>query len=85
MLKKTLILTAFLIGLGTTLFAQALFIFTPLTLPDAQYGSAYANQTFTVIGGVAPYTFSVTAGSLPPGMSLSPSGTISGPPTAAGS
>ncbi len=85
MLKKTLILTAFLIGLGTTLFAQALFVFTPLTLPDAQYGSPYASQTFTVIGGVAPYTFSVTAGNLPPGMSLSPSGTISGTPTSAGS
>jgi len=85
MLRKTLFLTALLIGLGTTLFAQALFIFTPLTLPDAQYGSAYANQTFSVIGGVAPYTFLVTVGSLPPGMSLSTSGSISGTPTAAGS
>jgi predicted hotdog family 3-hydroxylacyl-ACP dehydratase len=85
MLRKSLFLTAILIGLGTSLFAQALFVFTPLTLPDAQYGSAYSSQTFTVIGGVAPYTFSVTAGSLPPGMSLSPSGTISGTPTAAGS
>ncbi|HXB34651.1 MAG TPA: MBG domain-containing protein [Puia sp.] len=85
MLRKTLFLTALLIGLGTTLFAQAIFVFTPLTLPDAQYGSPYAGQTFTVIGGVAPYTFSVTAGSLPPGMSLSPSGTISGTPTSAGS
>jgi MBG domain (YGX type) len=85
MLRRTLFLFALLIGLGTTGFAQALFIFTPLTLPDAQYGSAYASQTLNVIGGIPPYTFAVTAGSLPPGMSLSTSGTISGTPTAAGS
>ncbi|HUB60206.1 MAG TPA: MBG domain-containing protein [Puia sp.] len=85
MLKKTLFLTALLIGLGTTVFAQALFIFSPGSLPDGQYGSAYANQTLTVIGGIPPYTFSVSAGSLPPGMSLSPAGVISGTPTAAGS
>ncbi len=78
-------MTALLIGLGTHVFAQALFVFTPLTLPDAQYGSAYAGQTFTVIGGLPPYTFSISAGNLPPGMTLSPSGTISGTPTAAGS
>jgi MBG domain (YGX type) len=84
MLKKTLILTALLIGLGITAFAQALFIFTPTTLPDGQYGSAYNSQTLTVVGGIPPYTFAVTAGSVPPGMSLSSSGTISGTPTSAG-
>jgi MBG domain (YGX type) len=83
MLKKTLILIALLTGLGTTSFAQT-FIFLPPTLSDGQYGSAYNSQTLTVIGGFPPYTFSVTAGSLPPGMSLSNAGTLSGTPTAAG-
>jgi hypothetical protein len=34
--------------------------------------------------GTAPYTFSLGSGSLPPGMTLSSSGTISGTPTTAG-
>jgi len=85
MLKKALILTAVLMGLGTAIFAQALFIFTPTTLPDAQYATSYPNQTVSVVlGGVPPYTYAITAGSLPAGMGLSADGTISGTPTLAG-
>jgi hypothetical protein len=40
--------------------------------------------SFSASGGTAPYTWSVTAGQLPPGLSLSPSGAISGTPTASG-
>ncbi len=46
-------------------------------------GLAYA-QTVTATGGVAPYTFGVTAGSLPTGLSLSPSGGLTGTPTVLG-
>ncbi len=35
-------------------------------------------------GGTAPYTFTIVSGSLPPGLTLSPSGAISGVPTVAG-
>ncbi|MDW8412837.1 MAG: putative Ig domain-containing protein [Acidobacteriota bacterium] len=57
---------------------------TPTTLPPFTVGVSYS-QTLTASGGTAPYTFTLSSGSLPPGISLSPSGTISGIATAAGS
>ncbi len=61
---------------------------SPLTLPAAAAGVAY-NQTITANGGTAPYTFSVTSGSLPPVLNLSSSGPssalLSGTPTTPGS
>jgi hypothetical protein len=53
------------------------------TLPDATAGTAY-NQQLTVTGGTAPFTWTVSSGSLPPGLSLSSSGLLSGTPTTAG-
>src|SRR6516165_8413155 len=35
-------------------------------------------------GGVPPYTWSVSSGNLPPGLVLSPAGSLSGTPTSAG-
>lgn len=44
------------------------------------------NQTITVSGGVAPYNYTISNGSLPPGLSLaSTTGTITGTPTTPGS
>ncbi len=61
---------------------------SPASLPAATAGAAYS-QTLTASGGTAPYVFSVTAGSLPPGLTLSPSGPatalLSGIPTTTGS
>lgn len=58
---------------------------TPTTLGGGTQGVAYS-QTLTPGGGQAPYTFSTTlaSGGLPPGLSLSSSGVISGTPTSAG-
>jgi len=56
---------------------------TTTTLPGATIGTAYST-TIGVTGGVAPYTFSITAGALPAGLTMNASGTISGTPTAAG-
>ena len=54
---------------------------TTLTLPDWTVGQAY-DQTIAESGGVAPVTFSVSAGGLPTGLSLDPSsGEITGTPT----
>lgn len=51
---------------------------TPTTLPTPIAGQAY-NQTLTATGGVAPYRYTVTAGSLPAGLTLNPvSGELSG-------
>lgn len=59
----------------------------PATLPSPGLGFPYS-QTISATGGAAPYTFSVTAGALPPGLALSPLGpdtaTLSGTPTATG-
>jgi hypothetical protein len=53
-------------------------------LPDAQVGAAY-DQTIAGSGGTTPYTWSVSAGSLPAGLSLDPAvGALSGTPSATG-
>lgn len=57
----------------------------PTTIPAATAGVPYGPVNITASGGVAPYTFSVTAGALPPGLTLSPAGVISGTPTQSGS
>jgi hypothetical protein len=56
---------------------------TPSTLPDAALNTAYS-QPLTASGGTSPYSYAVIAGSTPPGLTLSSSGTLSGTPTSAG-
>jgi sugar lactone lactonase YvrE len=51
-------------------------------LPNATVGTPY-NQTITAVGGTAPYTFTTSNGSPPPGLTLSSSGVLSGTPTSA--
>lgn len=63
--------------------AQSLAITTG-ALPNATVGTAY-NHPLAAAGGTTPYTWSVAAGALPNGLSLSTAGLISGTPTAAGS
>jgi Putative Ig domain len=54
---------------------------SPTNLSDGIVGIAY-NQTISATGGTAPYTFAVTSGALPAGLSLnSNTGLISGTPT----
>jgi len=58
----------------------------PATLTNGLVGQPYS-QTLTASGGTAPYTFSLTAGTLPPGLVLSMvggMGLISGTPTTNG-
>ena len=64
---------------------------TPVITPAAQFPAnvsiAY-DTNINVVGGVTPYAWSLSSGSLPPGLTLTDSGTaittISGTPTAAG-
>jgi uncharacterized repeat protein (TIGR01451 family) len=57
---------------------------SPPVLPSASQGVAYA-QTLTVIqNGTRPYTFAVTEGALPSGVTLSSGGSLAGTPTDAG-
>ncbi|WP_436527505.1 S8 family serine peptidase [Actinoplanes sp. HUAS TT8] len=57
---------------------------TPATrrLPDPLVSQAYA-ATLSATGGVGPYTWAVTGGTLPAGLTLSAAGRISGTPSAA--
>lgn len=56
---------------------------TPPTVPSGSVGVAY-NQALTADGGSAPYSFIVSTGSLPNGLSLSEGGVISGTPDTGG-
>ncbi|UQV47555.1 putative Ig domain-containing protein [Janthinobacterium lividum] len=57
---------------------------TPATVPTATVAQAYSATALSATGGAAPYTYAITAGSLPAGMSLSSVGSLSGTPTAGG-
>jgi hypothetical protein len=61
---------------------------SPASLPAAQIGEAYA-QAVSASGGAAPYVFSISAGSLPPGLMLAAGGPadalLTGTPTTEGS
>ena len=64
-----------------TLVANGQLTISPQTLPSATLNTFYS-QTITASGGVTPYTYAVTSGSLPTGLSLNNStGVISGTPT----
>ncbi|MBZ5667485.1 MAG: Ig domain-containing protein [Acidobacteriia bacterium] len=74
---------------GVTASSQAITItvnppppltITTASLPGAALATAYS-QTLQATGGVPSYTWTLTAGSLPAGLILSPAGVISGTPT----
>ncbi len=53
--------------------------------PDATVGQSYAGYNLSALGGCGPYTWAISAGSLPPGLALDPStGEIRGTVTTAG-
>ena len=56
----------------------------PSLLPDGAVGVAYS-QALSTSPGLAPFAYSVSAGSLPAGLTLSRAGLLSGTPTEAGS
>src|SRR5207342_2919916 len=67
-----------------TVDPAALVITSTSPLPNAQVGSAYSH-TLTATGGVTPYAWAVSVGTLPAGLSLNAStGEISGTPTSYG-
>lgn len=56
---------------------------TTTTLPDGTVGTAYS-QTLAASGGFPPYTWALTTGTLPDGLSISTAGAITGTPTTSG-
>ena len=67
-----------------TLVVTAALTLTFPAPPSGTVGVAYTD-TFTAAGGTTPYTFSISAGTLPAGLTLNAStGVVSGTPTTAG-
>ncbi|MBN6152033.1 autotransporter domain-containing protein [Xanthomonas sp. AmX2] len=71
-------------GTGTIANDDAVVTVGPASLPSATAGTAYS-QTLSASGGTAPYSFVISAGALPAGLTLSAAGVLSGTPTASGS
>ena len=68
----------------TLVIAVPAIAVAPTTLPSGRQNVAYS-RTITASGGTAPYTYAVTAGALPAGLTLSAGGTLAGTPTVNGS
>jgi len=62
----------------------AIITINPASLPGGSLGVPY-NQTLTATGGAPGYSFAVSSGTLPGGLSLSSSGALTGTPMAVGS
>ena len=59
----------------------SLAITAGITLPTAYVGAAYNSPALTATGGIGPYTWSITKGTLPAGLTLNPNtGQIAGTP-----
>jgi hypothetical protein len=63
--------------------ATPVILATPMGLSAAFVGQFYTAQ-FGATGGTEPYTFSVSDGALPAGLTLADTGLLSGTPTSAG-
>ncbi len=72
-----------LAGAGSYITTLPLSITTTSPLPGALTSAPY-NQALAATGGTGPYTWSVTAGTLPPGITLGANGAFSGTGTSAG-
>ena len=70
-------------GYGEVIISYLLLAVTTTSLPAATGGHSYT-ATLAATGGVMPYSWSVPPGTLPPGLSLSSAGVISGIPDVAG-
>jgi Putative Ig domain/Fibronectin type III domain len=80
-------------GTGTSSFTNETPVITPLTpsvlaigtadLQEATIGVAYS-RTLSAVGGRPDFTWLIESGTLPPGLTLAQTGTISGTPSTAG-
>jgi hypothetical protein len=66
----------------------ALTMNSPVILPNARLGQTYSADLASLAqlkGGIPPYSFTLTSGSLPSGLSLSSAGVVTGTALSAGS
>ncbi|HEY0218877.1 MAG TPA: Ig-like domain repeat protein [Afipia sp.] len=64
--------------------SSSTFVTSPATLPSGGVGVPYPSVQLSTLGGIAPYTYALTSGGLPGGLTLSAGGILSGTPTTAG-
>ena len=69
----------------TLLVENVAIVLLPSGLPNGTQNVTYSTTTFAAEGGTAPYTYAVSQGALPAGLTLSTGGVLSGTPTAPGS
>src|SRR6202022_2858729 len=69
-------------GVVATFAAGAISV-TTTSLPVGTQNAAYS-ATLAAVGGTTPYSWTITSGTLPTGLTLASSGVISGIPTVAG-
>ncbi|MER8911265.1 putative Ig domain-containing protein [Mesorhizobium sp. M0854] len=68
---------------NTVTFTPPVITVSPPSLPSPVYNQAYSQQ-LTASGGMTPYTFALTSGTLPSGISFDAAGLLSGTPTNTG-
>lgn len=81
-----LFLLTFLTGCGVDWFpapGSTVVITTAASLPNATQGTSYSQQ-LAAFGGTTPFSWAVTSGTLPTGLTLSTGGLLSGTPTVSG-
>ncbi|HJQ40969.1 MAG TPA: Ig domain-containing protein [Thermoanaerobaculia bacterium] len=81
-MRKILAVSFALLLVAGIASAACLIDFLEESIPDATVGVPYSFQLHACCG-TSPYTFSIYSGSLPPGLTLSSGGLISGTPTTA--
>lgn len=69
---------------ATTPSKAPLLAITSANFHAGEVGIGYAPVSLAATGGVPPYTWSISVGSLPAGLTASTGGTVSGTPAAAG-
>jgi len=81
-MRKTLLVAAIVLSVASMAYANCqLLTFITESLPDFTLNTP-GSTAIEVWGGTAPYTFTITSGTLPAGLSMSSAGVISGTPTA---
>ncbi|MBV0913820.1 Ig domain-containing protein [Anianabacter salinae] len=63
---------------------QILIVLTPRSLRDGRQRIDYGREVLAASGGTGPYSFAVSQGGLPTGLTLTPDGALSGTPLADG-
>jgi hypothetical protein len=71
-------------ALSITINAPLPLAVATTSLPNGVLNAAYPSTVLEASGGVPPFTWTLTSGSLPTGLNLVANGTISGTPTATG-